>query len=149
MVKANGENAQISYSSQIKSWIICSKNVAMALRTRKDMELYPQHQKRYTYTRLIAEEWFNILQKIEKTYDKNKILELQNDLNQCTFVGEYCGNINCQHLVKYEAVTIYFYAVVKHHSANTCEPPNTAYQIFQKYGLDTVQKTDLKVCDNW
>ena len=40
MSKANGENAQISYFPEFDTWIIASKNVALAARNRSDLKLY-------------------------------------------------------------------------------------------------------------
>ena len=39
-LKANGENDQISYAKEIKSWMISSKNVGMLARNREDIKLY-------------------------------------------------------------------------------------------------------------
>ena len=33
-----------------------------------------------------------------------------------TFIGEYCGNLNYQKIVKYEKVDIYFFAIVDNKS---------------------------------
>jgi hypothetical protein len=32
-LKANGENAQVSWNPDVKAWVICSKNVAILART--------------------------------------------------------------------------------------------------------------------
>lgn len=37
-LKANGENAQVSWNSVVKAWVIASKNVGMLARTREDVE---------------------------------------------------------------------------------------------------------------
>lgn len=62
-LKANGENAQISYCKEIKSWIICSKNVSLAARTRKDFALY--EDSRFRFAQLIGGTFFDILDKLE------------------------------------------------------------------------------------
>ena len=31
--KANGENAQVSYLSEVDAWVVCSKNVSILVRT--------------------------------------------------------------------------------------------------------------------
>ena len=39
-LKANGENVQISYVKEVKSWMVSSKNVGMLVRNRDDIKLY-------------------------------------------------------------------------------------------------------------
>ncbi len=39
-LKANGENCQISYVSQIDAWVIASKNVGLVARNPEDVDLY-------------------------------------------------------------------------------------------------------------
>lgn len=60
-------------------------------------------------------------------------------MNGRTFVGEYCGNQNFQHLVKYDAINLHFYAIVENDSTETCIPPEEAYQVFNKFDLKTVE----------
>lgn len=52
-----------------------------------------------------------------------------------TFVAEYCGNQDYQHLVTYDKIDLHFYAVVENHSKFTCIPPDQAVEIFKEYGL--------------
>jgi hypothetical protein len=52
---------------------------------------------RYQFAILIAQTWFHLLR--EK--NKNQIDELKKDLSNKTLIGEYCGNPDFQHLVKY------------------------------------------------
>ena len=47
-----------------------------------------------------------------KEKNKAEIEKLKEVLNGRTIVGEYCGNPEFQHLVKYADIIIYFYAVV-------------------------------------
>lgn len=56
-----------------------------------------------------------------------------------TFVGEYIGNVECQHLVKYPRESIIFYAIVDNNSPKICILPEDAYKIFKKYGFDAVK----------
>lgn len=56
-----------------------------------------------------------------------------------TIVGEYCGNPDFQHLVKYGDVTIYFYAVVENAGTDTCIPPPEAFAFFQEHGIPVVK----------
>lgn len=57
-------------------------------------------------------------------------------------VGEYCGNQDYQHLVKYENIDILFYAIVDHNTDDPCIPPTDAYELFKKYGFTSVNLTD-------
>ena len=41
-LKANGENAQVAWNSELNLWIFCSKNVAMLAKDRDDLESYSQ-----------------------------------------------------------------------------------------------------------
>ena len=87
LVKANGENCQISFAEHQNGnmWIIASKNVALAASSKSDLEFY--RQDRYYFAKLIAEEWFNLLS--NKT--QSEIRELEVFLKGRTLVGEYCG----------------------------------------------------------
>jgi len=64
---------------------------------------------RYSFAKLMAHTWFDII----KEKKKNEIENLKINLQGKTIVGEYCGNPDFQHLVKYAETTIYFYAVVE------------------------------------
>lgn len=49
-LKANGENAQISYSSKYDSWVFCSKNVALLAKNKDDVLKYQGHSnQRYAF----------------------------------------------------------------------------------------------------
>ena len=58
MVKANGENAQVSYCEDADAWLIASKNVSLLARTKSDIKLYDRAKDgdtdRYQYAKLIA-----------------------------------------------------------------------------------------------
>lgn len=54
-------------------------------------------------------------------------------------IGEYCGNPDFQHLVKYAEITIYFYALVENNSPDTCLMPNKAFAFFEKYHIPIVK----------
>lgn len=57
-VKTNGDNAQISWSNQLKAWVVASKNVALVARTVKDVtDFYPE-ESRFFIARSIALCWF-------------------------------------------------------------------------------------------
>ena len=139
LVKANGENAQVSWSEKLRGWVIASKNVGLLAREERDLELYSQD--RYYFARLIGEVWFKIVKRLT---DEGKIEDLKKEMNGRTFVGEYCGNQEHQHLVKYKDICILFVAVVDNESLITCLPPEESIGLFKKYGLDHVnyQKYD-------
>lgn len=89
-LKANGENAQVSYNPEIKAWIIASKNVALIARSKSDIELY--HDQRYEFAREIAKVWFNKLEDIKS--QSNEIYQsLKKDISNRTLVGEYVNSI--------------------------------------------------------
>jgi hypothetical protein len=95
-LKANGENAQISWSDDADCWVIASKNVSL-LAENKDQVLkkgyYTQdRQSRFFFAIHIALQWFEILDKIKKVHGPEKVDQLKKDLNARTMVGEYIGN---------------------------------------------------------
>lgn len=150
MVKANGENAQVSYCEDADAWLIASKNVSLLARTRSDIKLYEKAKEgdtdRYQYAKLIAHTWFNTLDK----FSKAKLNNLKKDLTNRTIIGEYCGNQDYQHLVKYERITVYWFGLVENDSlAKECVDLMTAQAFFKNYGLDTAEITDLGVYDNF
>lgn len=59
-------------------------------------------------------------------------------MNGRTFVGEYVGSDEHQHLVKYSRVTCIFYAIVDNMSMQDCMPCDEAWALFDKWGLDKV-----------
>ncbi|KAL4471393.1 hypothetical protein ABPG74_008286 [Tetrahymena malaccensis] len=138
--KANGENAQISYIKKFDAWAVSSKNVCMLIQSHKDVQI-PDEQ-RYGFTRLISQVWIEFIRKLEEQ-NAQLLVELKEYLNGRTFVGEYCGNQDYQHLVKYDKIDLHFYAVVENNSPETCIPTDLAYQIFEKYGLTKVQVSKL------
>lgn len=86
-VKTNGDNAQISWSTQLKAWVVASKNVAIVARTAKDIaDLYPE-ESRYFIARSIALCWFNIIE----GFTPSQRQKLQEELRDKTFVGEFVG----------------------------------------------------------
>ena len=77
LMKANGENAQISYFKQFDYWVIASKNVCLLAKTRNDLEDYSPKTKsgkptRYSFAYIIGQCWFDILQNFTKE-EINKI----------------------------------------------------------------------------
>ncbi len=62
--KANGENAQISYFKPTGEWLVSSKNVSIFVQTLEDIKRYDGV--RYSFAKLMAETWFNILKEKSK-----------------------------------------------------------------------------------
>ena len=130
-IKANGENAQISFNLETSSWIIGSKNVSLAARTESDLEFYSSL--RFNFAKMIALTWFKILSKVD-----NKE-ELKAEMTGKSFIGEYVGNPDCQHIIKYDEVNIQFFAIVNHSDdSNYCEKTREAFQVFRRFGLPFV-----------
>ena len=94
--KANGENAQVSYNTQLQSWIIGSKNVCLAARNAEDLSLYSGL--RFNFAKLISEIWFDIISKFSDVDREN----LKEALKNKTINGEYIGNQDCQHIIEYK-----------------------------------------------
>lgn len=40
-LKANGENAQVSYNPEVSAWVISSKNRALLARNKQDVDSFP------------------------------------------------------------------------------------------------------------
>lgn len=110
-LKANGENVQVSWNSDIDSWIICSKNVGLVAQKRSDISQYTSD--RFFFAKEMAHVWFDKLESLEK---EGKLQNLKTHLAGNTLIGEYIGSQEHQHLVKYSRVTIIFYAVVSNNS---------------------------------
>jgi hypothetical protein len=131
-IKANGENAQVSFNAPLNSWIIASKNVCLAAVTREDLDSYGDE--RYKFAKLIAQRWFDFLDRLPAEKQES----LKRDLAGYTIIGEFVGDPNYQHLIKYYKVTLLFYALVKNDSSYNSEPPLKAFNLFRKYGLECV-----------
>ena len=72
---------------------------------------------------------------------------LKAELEGKTLIGEYIGNAECMHIVKYDYNTIKFYAIVDNNSGYTCLPPVAAFGFFRKYNLETVSVRKLGCYD--
>ena len=128
--KANGENCQVSYVQETDSWIVCSKNVSMLVQREEDMERYGGE--RYEYAKKMCGAWMRM---VKRAPDLNTLKQV---MSVYTAVGEYCGNKNLQHFVKYPEETILFYALVDKRGPSVCLPPSSSYSILKSVGLDTV-----------
>lgn len=144
MVKANGENAQISYCENLDSWVICSKNIAIFVKTYKDLEYYMPKTNydnnnnpyevniKFSFAYLIGIAWFDILKKVK---DEKALKEF---LKKHTLIGEYIGNQYHQHLIRYIEHTIHFYSIVEKIGEKICLNVDNAIEIFQKHNLTVV-----------
>ena len=84
----------------------------------------------------MAEVWFN---KLDELKEQNLFKDLKKDLTNRTIVGEYVNSITHQHMVKYNRVTMMFYAVVDNYGfEEICWPCDKAINLFKKYNLDMV-----------
>lgn len=62
MLKANGENCQVSYVQEIDAWVISSKNVGLVARSVEDVELYAKkNSMRYSFSAMMARCWFTLI----------------------------------------------------------------------------------------
>ena len=145
--KANGENAQISYSKSLDSWIIGSKNYAIMVKDINDINYYNsaphkvKMQKRMAIE--IAETWLRMLKEIQSVDD------LKNMIGDKTLLGEYIGSKEHSHLVDYGAKSIVFYAYVENESPFTCVDPNKAISFMKKYHIPTVETELIGEYDKW
>ena len=87
-LKANGENVQVSWSTEAQCWVICSKNVALIAEDKSDISYYKSD--RYAFAREMAHVWFDKLDELKKK--GFKIEELKKDLQDMTLIGEYVGS---------------------------------------------------------
>ena len=144
LMKANGENAQISYSKVMNAWAIASKNVCLMAKNRKDLEKYPPTKydennekvsSRYSFAYKIGQCWFDILE----NFTESEITNLKNYLSNHTFIGEYVGNQFHQHLVRYMKHTILFFGIVENDDyENNSLTILESFSIFKKFKLDMV-----------
>lgn len=145
LLKANGENCQISWINSVDSWLIASKNVSVLCRTELDIDLYQRD--RFEHAKIIAHAWFKILERI-----KNKganISEMKYFLKTHTMIGEYVGDPDNQHVYYYSEIDILFFAIVNNVIDEECLPPMDAFKIFLQYHLSIVRIEDLGTFKNF
>ncbi|CAD8072030.1 unnamed protein product [Paramecium primaurelia] len=142
MEKVNGENAQISYIKTLDRWVIGSKNVTLLCIDESELKQYDSQitndplDSRYKYAIKIAQEWLKIIA-LSKNVDT-----IKKYLNEHTLIGEYCGNIEYQHLVQYDHVQLKFYALVPKVSNElsvTCLHPDFTLNLLQSLELNIVK----------
>ena len=86
----------------------------------------------------MAHAWFDILSAIP-----NKIqTSLKESLSGKTLIGEYVGNQDYQHLVKYQKLSILFYALVDNSSDEICLPQSFTMAFLTQHCLDKVLLTN-------
>jgi len=89
-LKANGENAQVSYHQPMKAWIISSKNRSIFVRTRADIQ--KQSKDTAEFAMKMAEVWFTYLESLLQAENGQAwVDQLKQDLSGRTLVGEYVG----------------------------------------------------------
>ena len=100
---------------------------------------------RFAFAKLILNEWFNLL---DKTAD---IETLKKDLENKTLVGEYCGIQEFQHLIQYNEISIYFYALVDNDKDcdDSCFPPQQVFDFCKKHNLQHVKFHDFGSYDDF
>ena len=155
LMKANGENAQISYIKRFGYWVIASKNVCLLARNRKELSEYKPyiiskntHEKvptRYSFAHIIGQCWFDILDNFTNE-EVNKIKEY---LDGKTFVGEYVGNQYHQHLIRYMKHTILFFGIVINDSSESSIPIITAFEKFKEFKLDVVPYEYIGIAESF
>ena len=155
LLKANGENAQISYSPLIQKWVIASKNVSLICSNLTDLyehyePLYKNNKyqikpTRYNIAFQIALCWFDIIE--HKT--NKEIDDIKKELSNRTFCGEYCGNQYHEHLIRHSKHTIYFYSIIDNNDENNiCIPIEEAFDTFKKLKLDYVNYNYIGIYKN-
>ena len=80
----------------------------------EDLEIYTSD--RFKFAKLIAISWFDILETIPGILSTTYLSDIQlfkKELEDRTIVGEYCGNIHHQHLVKYNKINIIWFAITQ------------------------------------
>mmetsp|Transcript_33045 Transcript_33045/g.40916 ORF Transcript_33045/g.40916 Transcript_33045/m.40916 type:complete len:175 (+) Transcript_33045:675-1199(+) len=140
-LKTNGDGAQVTWSTELSSWVITSQNVSIVARNEKDVKtLYPE-QTRYFLARKIALCWM----KKVKSMGQARVDALTEDLSQYVFIGDFIGNKDLINLIKYGRETINFHSVMKKaRSASTARQSlfseANSFAILQKHApaLDVV-----------
>ncbi|KAF4653900.1 hypothetical protein FOZ61_008597, partial [Perkinsus olseni] len=135
--KANGENAQVSWSEEFSAWVICSKNVSLVARELADIHRFKND--RFEYAKLVAAAWFEELQKLEQIGTLETIRKI---LSRHTLIGELCGRSGVQHIVKYNSQGLKWYALVANvcGGESACVAPAATLTILKACGLTTIEE---------
>ena len=155
LMKANGENAQISYIKSFNYWVIASKNVCLLAKNRSDLSSYQPYifdkktqekiPTRYSFAHKIGHCWFDILD----NFTTEEINKIKNYLDGKTFVGEYVGNQYHQHLIRYMKHTILFFGIVINDSCDSSIPILQAFEKFKEFKLDVVPYEYIGIADSF
>ena len=87
-LKANGENAQISWCTDLSAWVVASKNVGIVVRHRDDIASYSKDK--YGFAMEIGLVWMD---KVDSMSEKGLLEQFKKELGNKTLVGEYIGNV--------------------------------------------------------
>lgn len=141
LMKANGENAQLSYNNDVHAWVIASKNVSLCARKREDLDKhYPLKNRdgsatRWKFAYLIGQCWFDII----SSFKEEEIKALKEFMHDKTLIGEYVGNQYHQHLIRYIKHTILFFGIVENQNQiDNSLPVVEAFKLLKKFKLDVV-----------
>jgi len=147
-LKVNGENAQVSWVDSEGIWCIASKNVGILAKSSDDLKKYKTSgNQRYQYAVEIAYAWFKVLNSLKNK--KVPLAKLQKAMDGKTFVGEFVGKRENQHMIGYSKETIVFYSIVDNKSTDeNCLLPEESYKIFNEFKLDCVPVDRVGVYDN-
>ena len=150
LMKANGENAQISYVKEFDFWVISSKNVCLLAQYRDDLKYYSPRTSngkptRFSFAYIIGQCWFDIL----GNFTKEEIKKIKDYLNGKTFVGEYVGNQYHQHLIRYMKHTILFFGIVINDSCESSIPVLEAFDKFKEFKLDVVPYEYIGIAESF
>ncbi|OMJ93816.1 hypothetical protein SteCoe_3140 [Stentor coeruleus] len=133
--KANGENLQVGFIKEINKWIISSKNCSLVAENEEEVRRHKDD--RYNFAKLIAVEWFKYLKNC------SNVEELKRDIDGKSLIGEYIGNEDFMHIVKYNEIALKFYAIVDNNSCFPCIPTIESFYFFHKYNIQTVNITKI------
>ena len=155
LMKANGENAQISYIKSLDYWVIASKNVCLLAKNRSDLSDYSPYTTikstgekvptRYSFAHKIGQCWFDIL----NNFNDAEIKKIKEYLDGKTFVGEYVGNQYHQHLIRYMKHTILFFGIVINDSCDSSIPIIEAFEKFKEFKLDVVPYEYIGIAESF
>ena len=155
LMKANGENAQISYIKSYNYWVIASKNVCLLAKNRSDLKDYNPYiidkktkekiPTRYSFAHIIGQCWFDILD----NFTNEEVNKIKDYLDGKTFVGEYVGNQYHQHLIRYMKHTILFFGIVVNDSCDSSIPIIQAFDKFKEFKLDVVPYEYIGIADSF
>ena len=69
-------------------------------------------------------------------------------LDGYTIIGEYCGNPNYQHLIKYDEICIKWFAMVDNYSEEYCKDPFEAKKLLTDFGFKFAKAKSILITSN-